>query len=96
MCIRIKVKQSHNTRMEEKGDRRYSSYSFVTSVLYGGKWSESGPGCALPPGKGPLLVCVYTTLIFKSVQCNLALKELVCISHSKSQNKEQSFIRLIK
>jgi hypothetical protein len=31
----------------------YSSYSFTTSVLYGGEWSASRPGRALPPGRGP-------------------------------------------
>jgi hypothetical protein len=35
------------------GDRRYSSYSFLTSALEGGKWSASRPGRALPPGKEP-------------------------------------------
>jgi hypothetical protein len=35
------------------GDRRYSSYSFLTSALEGGEWSASGPGRALPPGKEP-------------------------------------------
>jgi hypothetical protein len=35
------------------GERRYSSYSFTTSVLDGGEWSASRPGRALPPGKGP-------------------------------------------
>jgi hypothetical protein len=34
-------------------DRRYSSYSFLTSVLEGGEWSASRPGRALPPGKEP-------------------------------------------
>jgi hypothetical protein len=33
------------------GDRRYSSYSFLTSALEGGEWSASRPGSALPPGK---------------------------------------------
>jgi hypothetical protein len=33
------------------GDRRYSSYSFLTSALEGGEWSASRPGRALPPGK---------------------------------------------
>jgi hypothetical protein len=33
----------------------YSSYSVTTSTLDGGEWSESGPGRALPPGKGPLV-----------------------------------------
>jgi hypothetical protein len=35
-------------------DRRYSSYSFLTSALEGGEWSASRPGRALPPGKNPL------------------------------------------
>jgi hypothetical protein len=30
-----------------------SSYSPMTSALYGGKWSASRPGRTLPPGKGP-------------------------------------------
>jgi hypothetical protein len=34
------------------GDRRYSSYSFLTSALEGGEWSASRPGRTLPPGKG--------------------------------------------
>jgi hypothetical protein len=35
------------------GERRYSSYSNLTSALDGGEWSVSRPGRALPPGKGP-------------------------------------------
>jgi hypothetical protein len=34
------------------GERRYSSYSFLTSALDGGEWSASRPGRALPPVKG--------------------------------------------
>jgi hypothetical protein len=34
-------------------ERRYSTYSFLTSALDGGEWSASRPGRALPPGKGP-------------------------------------------
>jgi hypothetical protein len=33
-------------------ERRYSSYSFLTSALDGGDWSASRLGRALPPGKG--------------------------------------------
>jgi hypothetical protein len=40
------------------GERRYSSYSFLTSALDGGEWSASRPDRVLPrprfaPGKGP-------------------------------------------
>jgi hypothetical protein len=35
------------------GDRRYSSYSFLSLALEGGEWSASRPGRALPPGKEP-------------------------------------------
>jgi hypothetical protein len=34
-----------------KGERRYSSYSFLTSALDGGEWSASCHGCTLPQGK---------------------------------------------
>jgi hypothetical protein len=34
-------------------ERRYSSYSFLTSALDGGEWSASRRDHALPPGKGP-------------------------------------------
>jgi hypothetical protein len=36
----------------DKGERNYSSYSFLTSALDGSEWSASLPGRALPPGKG--------------------------------------------
>jgi hypothetical protein len=36
-----------------KGERKYSSYSFLTSELDRGEWSTSRPGRALPPGKEP-------------------------------------------
>jgi hypothetical protein len=35
------------------GERRCSSYSFLTLALDGGEWSVSCPNCALTPGKGP-------------------------------------------
>jgi hypothetical protein len=35
------------------GDRRYSSYSFLTSAPEGVEWSASRPGRALPPEKEP-------------------------------------------
>jgi hypothetical protein len=48
-----KVKLSCYTSWRHMGERRYSSYSFLTSALDGGEWSASHPGRALPPGKGP-------------------------------------------
>jgi hypothetical protein len=50
---RMDKKQSRYTPWRRFGERKYSSYSFTTSALNGGKWSESRPGLALPPGKGP-------------------------------------------
>jgi hypothetical protein len=41
------------TMQAHLGDRRYSSYPFLTSVLEGGEWSASRPGRALPPDKEP-------------------------------------------
>jgi hypothetical protein len=35
------------------GERRYSSFSYLTSALYGGEWSASRPGRAFTPGKEP-------------------------------------------
>jgi hypothetical protein len=35
------------------GERRYCSYTFLTSALEGGEWSASRPGRALPLGKEP-------------------------------------------
>jgi hypothetical protein len=53
LVISGKATQSHNTPMEEQGERMYSSYLFTTPALDGGEWSASRPGRALPPGKGP-------------------------------------------
>jgi hypothetical protein len=48
-----KLKLSHYTPWRRLGEKRYSSYSVLTSALDGGEWSASRPGCALAPGKGP-------------------------------------------
>jgi hypothetical protein len=40
-----------------KGDRMYSSYSFLASAIDGGEWSTSRPGRSSPMGKGlPVLI----------------------------------------
>jgi hypothetical protein len=40
------------------GERRYSSYSFLTSALEEGECSSSRPGRTLPPGKEPPVAIV--------------------------------------
>jgi hypothetical protein len=45
-------KQSRYTPRRRLGERRYSSYSFTTSALEGGEWSQSRPSRDLLPGKG--------------------------------------------
>jgi hypothetical protein len=50
---RCKVKLSFYRRAGDKGERMYSTYSFLTSALDVGELSASCPGLALPPGKGP-------------------------------------------
>jgi hypothetical protein len=37
--------------IEARGERRYSSYSFMILALDRGEWSASRPGRTLPPGK---------------------------------------------
>jgi hypothetical protein len=55
LYMRVKKKQSSPATRHGGawGERRYSSYSFLTSALDGGKWSASRPGHALPRGKDP-------------------------------------------
>jgi hypothetical protein len=51
--VSTKLKLSHCTPWRRLGVRIYGSYSFLTSVLDGGDWSESRPDRALASGKGP-------------------------------------------
>jgi hypothetical protein len=53
MILGIKIKQFRYTSWRSLEERMYSSYSFTTSALDEGEWSESPPGRALPPEKGP-------------------------------------------
>jgi hypothetical protein len=52
-ALRAKVKLSRYHHAGNNRQKKYSSYSFMTSTLDGGEWSVSHPGHALPPGKGP-------------------------------------------
>jgi hypothetical protein len=47
-----KLMLSHYTPRRSLGERRYSSYSFLTTALDGGEWSAARPGRALAPRKG--------------------------------------------
>jgi hypothetical protein len=40
-------------KIKAQGEKRYSSYSFMTPALVGGKWWGLRPGLALIPRKGP-------------------------------------------
>jgi hypothetical protein len=46
-----KAKPSRYCQVDVKGEKSYSSYSFLTSALDGGEGSVSHPGCALPSRK---------------------------------------------
>jgi hypothetical protein len=51
-CIN-KIKLSHYTPWRRLGERRYSSYPFMSPALDGGERSASRPVRASAPGKGP-------------------------------------------
>jgi hypothetical protein len=53
--IKSKAAPLHAMEGDGGGERRYSSYSYLTSALDGGEWSASHPGRSLPPGKEPLV-----------------------------------------
>jgi hypothetical protein len=56
-------------------ERRYSSYSFSTSALDGGKWSASRPGHALAAGKGPSVPIVLKSGWSPELVCTQRLQE---------------------
>jgi hypothetical protein len=58
MNLYVKISDSATCHRGAWGERRYSSYSFLTSALYWGELSASRPGRALPPGKGPTVPIV--------------------------------------
>jgi hypothetical protein len=51
--LKLKLKLYQYTPWRRLRERRYSSYSFMTSALYRAEWSASRPSRALAPGKGP-------------------------------------------
>jgi hypothetical protein len=58
-----KSKCPHACHAGAKGERSYSSYSFLTSALDGGEWSALCPSLTLPQGK------IRWTLLVKSGIC---------------------------
>jgi hypothetical protein len=61
VCSNVNVSKSKavplHAMVAPGGERRYSSYSFLTSVLDGGEWSASCPGRALPGERTPGTQC---------------------------------------
>jgi hypothetical protein len=57
----VKIKLSHYTpwRRLGVGERRYSSYSFLTSALDGGKWSVSRPDTYMVQSNNVSAICCY-------------------------------------
>jgi hypothetical protein len=45
------------------GERKYSSYAFLTSALDWGEWLASRPDRTLAPGKGPPVPIVQEALL---------------------------------
>jgi hypothetical protein len=59
--VHIKVKLSRTRHAVAKVERKYTSYSFLTSARDEGKWSASLPSRALPSGKGSQVPIGYKT-----------------------------------
>jgi hypothetical protein len=51
IIIKVKVKLSRYTPWRHMGERRYSSYSFLTSALDGGEWVSVTPRPRFTPGE---------------------------------------------
>jgi hypothetical protein len=56
LSLYIKVKLYHSRHAGTKGERRYSSYSFVFSALDRSEWSASRPSRALRPERTPVAI----------------------------------------
>jgi hypothetical protein len=75
------------------GDRRYSSYSFLTSALEGGERSASRPGRALPPGKEPPVPIVQEAGWAPEQFWTQRLEEKSCASVGDRSPAVQSVVR---
>jgi hypothetical protein len=69
------------------GERRYSSYSFLTSALDGSQWSASRPGRALPPGKEPPVPIVQEAGWAPEPVWTQRLEEKSCLCRRSNQGR---------
>jgi hypothetical protein len=77
--ISYKVKLSRYRHAGNKGERSYSSYSFLTSVLDESQWSASRPDHALAPGKGPSVPIVQEAGWAPELVWTQARWKIVCL-----------------
>jgi hypothetical protein len=61
-----------------KGERKYSSYPFLTSALYVSMWSVSRPGRFLPPGKTSSTHCTGGWVGLRAGQDTEARGKILC------------------
>jgi hypothetical protein len=55
MIEKLEIKLSHYSHVGDKGERKYSSYSFLILALDGMSGQRHAPAHALPLRKGPSL-----------------------------------------
>jgi hypothetical protein len=75
------------------GERRYSSYSFLTSALEGVEWSASRPSRALTPGKEPPVPIVQEAGWAPEAVWTQRLEEKSCASVGDRTPAVQSGVR---
>jgi hypothetical protein len=71
----------------------YPTHSCFTSALYGGEWSASRPGTALPPGKGPQVPTGLETGCASELIWSRRLEEKSFVSAGDQTPVVQSVIR---
>jgi hypothetical protein len=84
LSLYLKLLLSHYTLRRRLGERRYSFYSFLTSVLDRGEWSASRPGRALASGKGPPVLIVQEAGWASAGLDTEARGEFLCLCRSSS------------
>jgi hypothetical protein len=99
LCISwnlVKGKTVPQHLLRRREEKMYSSYSFMTSALDGCEWSESFPGRALPPGKGPPVSIVQEAgRASEPVSCNLGTGyNKICFSCSQILDAVSSKFRI--